>query len=253
MKKISKKVSSFSFTVLKIGKADAIILQTKTHAVMIDCGEEDDSQEIIEKLGEKGITELDYLFITHFDKDHVGGAAEVISNIKVKNIITPDYAGNNKAYKKYVNTVEKMGLTPTRLTAVTAFAVDDVTFNVYPPQKSYYTESDNDYSLAVEVNHDKNTFLFAGDAEKERLAEMILQTGKDIDFLKVPHHGRYNEMTEEFIGHINPYYAVITCSDKNPAEQETIDVLNNIGAETYFTKDGDITVESTGTEIIITQ
>lgn len=247
------KTNELSFSVLKIGQADAIIMQTKNHSVLIDCGEEDDSAEIIKKISQRGITEIDYLVITHFDKDHVGGAAQILSDIPVKNIITPNYEGSGKKYKEYVQKVEESGYTPTRLTENTEFVLDGVEFMIYPPEKETYDESDNDYSLAVSVIHDKYSFLFAGDAEKERLSEIIAQTGREYDFLKVPHHGRYNEMTEEFIKSVSPSYAVITCSDKNPAEQKTVDALKNAGAKTYFTKDGDVTVTCDGNEITIMQ
>jgi len=253
VEKAVEEKSKFSFAILKIGQADAIIMQTENHSVMIDCGEDDDAQEILEKLAEKGIGELDYLLITHFDKDHVGGAQEILSNVKTKNIITPDYEGGGKKYKEYAQKVEELGLTPNRLAEKTEFVLDGVEFEVYPPEKEVYTESDNDYSLAITVKHGENTFLFAGDAEKERLSEIMHQTGKEYEFLKVPHHGKYNEMTEAFIKSVTPSYAVITCSDKNPAEQKTVDVLNAINTETYFTKDGDVTVKSDGKDILITQ
>jgi len=70
-----------NFTVLKAGQADAIIMQTQNRSIIIDCGEKDDGDEIAEYLQEENITNVDYMFITHFDKDHVGGFPEVMESV----------------------------------------------------------------------------------------------------------------------------------------------------------------------------
>ena len=197
--KLPEVTGNFDFTILKIGQADAIILRTANHSVIIDCGEEDDGNEILEYLQTDGIDAVDYLFITHFDKDHVGGAAKVIENVNVKSIITPDYEGTNAEYESYLASAERKNVTPIRLKENMTFTLDDVLFEIFGPLKKAYKEGDNDFSLAIAVTHGENTFLFAGDAEEERLTEIMPQTGKEYDFLKVPHHRRYNKKTKAFI------------------------------------------------------
>ena len=240
---------------LSAGQADAIVLKTREHAVIIDCGEKDDGDELLELLAEKGIEKVDYLFITHFDKDHVGGAAELIKNMETENVITPDYEGSVKEYSKFIAAAEEKGLEIKRLTANMEFVLDDVSFCVYPPLKSEYEEADNDYSLAVTVRHGENKLLFTGDAESERLKELMTQAvGQNtFDLLKVPHHGRYNEYTYTFVSAVKPEYAVITCSDKNPAEEKVIKALESTGSKIYYTSGGNITAVSDGKNFDITQ
>ncbi|MDO4555742.1 MAG: MBL fold metallo-hydrolase, partial [Lachnospiraceae bacterium] len=60
-------------TILKVGKADAIMIQTEDKVMMIDTGEEDDKDKLAIFLKQENISKVDYLIITHFDKDHVGG------------------------------------------------------------------------------------------------------------------------------------------------------------------------------------
>lgn len=96
---------TFDFTVLKTGQADAIFMQTENHSIILDCGEKDDGDELVELLQEKGISNVDYIFITHFDKDHVGGFPEVMDNVTASNIIVPNYEGNNDEYEEYLKTV----------------------------------------------------------------------------------------------------------------------------------------------------
>lgn len=245
--------NEFHFSVLKVGKADAMILQTQNYHIMIDCGEADDGDEVLEFLEENGISKIDYLFITHFDKDHVGGAAEIIENTEVGSVITPDYQGANDAYISYRQAVQKSGLRPLAITEKKTYVLDDMLLEVYPPQKNAYSEGDNDFSLLISITHGENNFLFTGDAEAERIAEILAVINGEYKFLKVPHHGRYNDKTESLIKQVHPEYAVITDSNKNPAEQKTVTILNKYGSKIYYTKDGDISVSSNGTKITINQ
>jgi len=244
----------FSFTILKNGQADAIVLKTKNHAALIDCGEKDDGDEVIEHLIDKGINSVDYLFITHFDKDHVGGAKEVIENIEVKNIIVPNYIGSNKEYKNFMTACMDKNITPQAIDDTLEISLDDVSFTIFPPQKKVYKEGDNDFSLAISIVHGNNSFLFAGDAEEERIREIFDEFGNNkYDFLKVPHHGRFNNETENLIKSILPKYSVICDSDKNPADDKTLAVLRKYKSKIYQTKDGEIIASSDGKNLEIKQ
>ena len=244
---------TFDFTVLKAGQADAIFMQTENHSIILDCGEKDDGDELVELLQEKDISNVDYIFITHFDKDHVGGFPEVMDNVTASNTIVPNYEGNNDEYEEYLKTVSDKGLQITSLTEDTSFTLDDVAFEVSVPKKHSYAEGDNDFSLVISVTHGENTFLFTGDAEADRLTEVLFEFGRQYDFLKVPHHGKANKNTKRFITTVKPTYSVICDSDKNPAEDETVSILEFVGSEIYSTRNGNILVLSDGKEIKIVQ
>lgn len=59
-----------------VGKADAILLYTEDAAVLVDAGVNKSGEDIVADLHARGIERLDALIITHFDKDHVGGAGQ---------------------------------------------------------------------------------------------------------------------------------------------------------------------------------
>ena len=250
---IPEAVNEFNFSVLKVGQADAIIMKTENHCVIIDCGEEEDGDEVVKYLVDNGINNVDRLFITHFDKDHIGGVPKVLDSVAVGEIITPAYEGTNGEYYSYLTALGEHSLTPMTLEDNISFTLDDVYFEVYPPEKDSYAEGDNDFSLAISVTHGGNRFLFTGDAEEERLTEILNQVDGEYDFLKGPHHGRYNKYLKAFFEAVKPVYSIITDSDKNPAEERTVSALEAVGSEIYCTKDGDITVSSDGVELAISQ
>lgn len=132
--------NEFTVSVLKVGKADAIILQTANHSIIIDCGETDDGKEILKYLSKNNIFKIDCMIITHFDKDHVGGAADILNSITTEQIITPSYEGSNNEYYNYIKTAEINNITPLMLTENMTFVLDDVLFEIYP-LKNRHTRS----------------------------------------------------------------------------------------------------------------
>lgn len=246
----------FKATFLDVGKADSMILTTENHTVIIDCGEKGDGKKILNYLEDNNISKVDYLIITHFDQDHVGGASKVIKNITIDNILQPCYEKSSNEYDNYCNAMQQLDITPTNITKTLSFNLDDVSFTVYPPQKDYYGENEeNDFSLVVSAIHGENSFLFSGDAEETRINEIISLGDIQSDFLKVPYHGNYLDNLETFFKKVNPKYAVICCSQKNYASQDTLSLLDSLNVQTYITcDDGDITATSDGTNIqVVTQ
>lgn len=242
-----------TITVLQAGQADAIVITTQNRCMVIDCGEKDDDDKILQYLKEKQIKNIDCLVITHFDKDHIGGAPKILSNVTAEKIFVPDYRGKSDEYDKFIKALDNNGLTQTVLTEDVTLVLDDVLFEIYPPQKSTYSTPDNDFSLVVSARHGDLSFLFAGDAEAERISEITAQLEGPFDFLKIPHHGRYGTKTAELVEFARPSIAVITDSDKNPADERTLAALEDIGCKAYCTKDGTVTVKSDGANLTAVQ
>ena len=49
----------------------------------------------------------------------------------------------------------------------------------------------------------------------------------------------------------SPEYAVITSSDKEPEDEQTLDLLAQYNVETYLTREGPVTVVSDGTTVAV--
>lgn len=102
-------------TLLKVGKADAIAIQTEKNTMVIDTGEEEDGEELVFYLKNQGITQVDILLITHFDQDHVGGADTLIESMDVERVLVPDYEGTSTEYQDFMIALEEKGMTAERL------------------------------------------------------------------------------------------------------------------------------------------
>lgn len=240
-------------TFLKAGKADAAVILLPDETAVIDTAEEDDTDKIVDFLKQNGRKEIDVLIITHFDKDHVGGAAQLLEEVPVKQVLVPDYKGNNQAYEDFIEAMDTAGLTAEKITKETSVPMSFQDVKLKINSSHVDTEEDNEMSLVVSLYHGENSFLFAADAEGGRLEELIVNKIGSYDLLKVPHHGREDFWSEAFFEMVNPSYAIITASDKNPPEEEVLNMLEQVKAKVYITKDGTITCTSDGIKIDISQ
>ena len=228
--------------------ADCIIISCGERSVIIDTGEEQDGERMLGALEEQGITSVDYLFLTHPDKDHVGGAALLLESLPVYHVVEPLYQGEEKKEGRFDRLEESCGekgipvITPTEeWMADTGY----LELTVYPPQETFY-EKANNYSLAVLVSHGDVHMFFAGDALRIRSEELLELTLPEIDLYKVPHHGRANKATEELFKKVDPEYAVVTAY---AAEDEVKQSCAEQGVRLFLTGERDWEFISDGKEL----
>lgn len=235
-------------TIMDIGKADCILIKLEDKSIMIDTGLNKSGKEIVSRLQENNIDTLQYLILTHMDKDHIGGADTVIDNIKINNLIQADYIKESKQYNQYEESIKENNIIPVLLHEKISTEINGAEINIYPAQKNYYEQS-NDYSIIVDLKYGEYNFLFAGDAEDERVKEFFNDNPTKYTFVKMPHHGRYDSMSEKFIESVSPRYAAITCSNEEKPDNEIINILKTNNVKTYLTSDGDIEIKTDGKSI----
>ena len=232
------------------GKADAILLTTANSAVLIDTGEKGFGKTILADLEEKGVSKLDYLIVTHFDQDHVGGAAKVLESITVGTVLQSNQPKDSKEYDNYVDALNTAGIVPVTVRETYEFTQDGVAYTVDPPRKAKYNEDEsNNSSLIVSVVNGGNRFLFTGDAQTERLAEFLDTDRTSYDVLKLPHHGQDEPLLDPLLKSTKPSYAVITSSDDEPESEEVVRALKQAGIRILLTREGSFTLVSDGTDV----
>ena len=255
--------SPLKTTILKVGKADAIVIDAGTETLVIDCGEEEDGVELLEYLEKENIAKIDTLLITHYDKDHVGGADTIVESIPVGRVLVPDYDSTSTEYLDFLVALEDAGLAAERLNEKTTFPLGDATVIVEPPlsydipetDSDVQIEYDNNFSLVTTIVHGDNRLVFAGDIEKQRIREWLDSSDEAVPctFLKVPHHGVFNSELQNLFERLNPPYAAICDSKKNPASDDTVKQLKEIRSDVFQTMNGKIIVVSDGNGIEIRQ
>ena len=242
-------------TFLSVGAADCIVIETADSTVIVDTAEASSSEKVLSFLKSEGIETVDVLFITHFDQDHVGGAAAVLEALNVEKVYTT-YLSSEKDSEEidaFYAALEEQGKEAEVVSEQFRLTLDGVTYTVYPPENGPYKNDDsNNSSLVITLQYGETSFLLAGDAEKERIKE-ILEYGIDCDVLKMPHHGRLEKNTDELLDSVAPAYAVITSSEEEPEDSEVLEYLQERNIAAYLTRKGSVTFYSDGKDLQLRQ
>lgn len=239
-------------TVLDLGKADSILIQMENHAGLIDTGKDGDGADILAVLKDRGIQKLDFLLLTHLDKDHIGGVDKILASMPVVRLLQSNNNEDSGDYKEYLQACREKKITPEKLKETQTFMLSGAEFRFLPAQREFY-EDDNDYSILTELTYGDKRFLFAGDAEDERLGEYLAGSVLPFDFLKVPHHGRESDLSAAFLQAVSPKYAAITCSKKKQPDDKILTLLSQMGTRVYLTSNGYVTARCNGKELEVTQ
>lgn len=252
--------TGFFVDMIDVNGGDAIVIRTGGKVLMIDAGYDETSDAVVRELKSLGIDAVDCLLITHFDKDHIGGVPGLINSVEVRNVVQPVYEKTDtKTYSRYEAAVKRSGAAVTELTSDTVLTVGGCEFAVYAARSDDYKEADNDFSLVTKVTYGDVSFLFTGDVETERLAEMFRT---DVDWsatvLKYPHHGSYNKRSETLIKLVDPDYILIPDGEAKPTSEKLLaflaerdcTVLKNTseGTVRLYTDGGSVQVRSLQTD-----
>ena len=220
--------NSLKVTYLSVGQGDSTLLVSPhlKKVVLIDTGgsyakKNYQVANIVTYLNSLGINRIDSLILSHGDYDHAGNTIELISNIKIKEIILNNDEKNDLEKKIIANNIKYYQ------------NINYLTFDKYRLEflntKKYDNENDN--SNVVYLNYHNYQFLFMGDAGIAKENDLIEKYKlKNITFLKVGHHGSNTSSSKEFITKIKPKYSIISVGINNRyghPNKETLDNLVN--------------------------
>ena len=247
---------SVTVTFYDMGKADAALVTTETGArILIDAGTNKGGKKLAERFAGEGIDRIDLMIITHFDKDHVGGADKVLESVPVARVIMPGYAKESKQYTQFMDALSQSPKTQVDILSAkgeTTFEFGDIALRITAAQETDYgIDEENDFSLATYLTYGETKFLFTGDAEDARQTELLRAGDIACDVLKVPYHGRAVDVSAAFLSACHPKIAFITDSDEDPADPIVVKLLESMGTDVHSARDGDLCVVSDGKSVRI--
>ncbi len=199
----------------------------------------------------RGVNEIDYAIVSHYDADHAQGVLYICENMCVKNLVLPyRHPLCREKYKALLEQcAENRGIRVHYMQAGDSMRLPGgLKIEALSPdaQILQYKYSENELSLVLRICYGETKMLFTGDAE--RIAEQRLcASGEDLqaELLKVAHHGALGSSSDAFIERVSPRYALISAGkysvSQHPAPRTQI-VLKRVGAEIYNTATaGDVT------------
>lgn len=184
---------------------------------------------------DRGYTKIDYIFVSHFDFDHVGGILSILEELKVGKIIIGKQFENSENYEKMIKIARKKKIEIIQVDKENDIVIDEVKFNIIWPDKENIIKENslNNNSLVMKMIYKNFSMLFTGDIE-EIAERKIIDTYKDnsdilkSDVLKTAHHGSKTSSINEFLKLVKPKIALIGVGKTNTFGHPNIEVLERL-------------------------
>lgn len=195
-----------------------------------------DANRILAAAKQLGVTKLDYVLITHYHSDHVGGVAQLADRIKIGTFIdhglnhedSDDTRANFAAYQKIAKGAKRMTVKPGDRIPITGLNVEVVSadgealhdplpgagqpnsfcVNEPPPPDD---NSENSRSVGVMITLGKLRVLDLGDLtrKKELALACPLNLLGTVDLFVVTHHGSDGSNARALVDAIHPRVAIM--------------------------------------------
>lgn len=237
---------------LDVGQGDSIFLELPGgRCMLIDSGESEYAQTVIDAITGYGYQKLDYVIVTHPHTDHMGSMAKVIGAFEIGKIFMPRSDASTGAYENLLKAIAAKNL---KITAAKAggkvLEEENLHAEFLAPNSDSYSGCNN-YSAVLKLTFGKVRYLFMGDAET--LSEKEIKADVSADVVKVGHHGSDTSSGAEFVKRVGAKIAVVSVGDGNSyrlPNQKILERWTKSGAALYRTDElGTITVSSDGTAL----
>ena len=222
-------------TALDVGQGQCILLQSEGKTYLVDCGgtyDQDAADLAAETLLSQGISRIDGLILTHYDRDHSGGVPYLLKRIHCDSLIVPKVVDENHV----LETIEPL------VDGDTIFVDRDMMLTYGGTELQIFgpvtVDSGNDSCLAVLFRSANCDILITGD--RSTTGEWVLMKTAglpELDILVAGHHGSKHSTGVELLEVTKPKIVVISVgrnSYGHPAP-ELLERLEEVGALVYRT------------------
>ncbi len=232
---------------ISVGQGDCTLITSEGHAALIDVGPKTNSSDagtniIVPDLKKWGVNHLDWILLSHPDRDHVGGLVGVHRAFpSAKIIMSAVFQTNRKMLKEFKSARVKSSA----IDWVTSMDGNLGVFKIEvrcPP----YDPSTNDNlgCMFVHIHDGGASLTTSGDAPKADERAMIGVLNWKAQILHLGHHGSRHSTSRAWLRAVQPQIAIASCGLHNEYGFPTKVVMKKLqdaGIELRRTdKDGDL-------------
>lgn len=251
------------------GGQSTLFVTPAGESLLIDTGWPDnggrDAERIAAVAKDAGLSKIDYVLITHFHTDHVGGVPQLVKRIPVGTFI--DHGQNRELdkgdtergfalYEKVISEghskhiVAKPGdVLPIAGMHVTAISADGALLQTSLPgggQPNSFCQAsetrpadqtENSRSLGVEINFGALKLLDLGDLTWDKEMQLMCPVNRlgRVDVYIVSHHGWYQSSSPALVDAIHARVAIMDNGEKKGGSTPTLETIEKApGLETLW-------------------
>jgi competence protein ComEC len=234
-------------TFLDVGQGDGCLLEAPGVRLLVDEGPPE--ARVADQLRRLGVRWLTGIVLTHPQRDHVGGAAEVLRDERVGFVLDPRIPYDSSYERGALHEAAARHVPVVLARAGLAYRFGRLRVTVLWPDESGPPDQDpNQHAIVLLVSYGEVDALLTADAESDVTLPLA---PPPVEILKVGHHGSADEGLPELLDRIRPRVAVISVGLGNDYGHPAPSTLATLRAapdlSLYRTDlDGRVVVESDG-------
>lgn len=207
-----------------VGQGDSMFCELPNgETILIDAGETDQGENVVNKIKNLGYSSIDYVVATHPHSDHIGGLSAVFEAFDIGTTYMPNATHTTSTFEKLLTAIEYENCKVVQAKQGVVMLDGDVYASFVAPVQDYYDEINN-YSACLKLVYGSNSFLFMGDSED--LVEYEITDNIDVDVVKVSHHGSSKSSCYNFVSRTSAEYAVFEVGADNSYGHPHAEVLD---------------------------
>lgn len=241
-----------------VGQGDAILATMGETQILVDGGPNNQVLDCLSRYIPFYDREIELVILTHNEIDHFRGLIEVFKRYKVDTFLVNEADSGGVEYQVLKKVVGGSGSRVVSPVSGTSIRLGMIYLDIINPLKENVLgintpkKSANANSIVFILRLNKFDALLTGDIDPET-AEALVQRGliKDVEYIKVPHHGSRVGLTENLLTASLPELAVISVGKNSYGHPhaEVMNLLDKYNIKTLRTdEEGDIRIRTNGEE-----
>jgi len=234
-----------------VGQGDGILITYKDVQIINDGGPDNEILNCLSKHIPFWDRTIELVILSHPQKDHFGGLVEIFKRYKVKNYLYNDLSSSSPEYQLLTKEVGGSGLRSIYPDVGRVIRVGLIYLDIVNPAKGYQNTETNGYSITYLLKYIGFKAIFTGDLSPD-VSESLAISGVlgPVQYIKIPHHGSKEGLTENLLKALEPAVATISVGKNNTyghPSPEIIEMLNKYNVKTFRTDvDGDVEIVTDG-------
>ena len=220
---LAPRLDRYRVTVLDVGQGQAVLFQTAEGTYLVDCGGDNAkaaADTVAAELLSQGITQLDGVILTHYDKDHAGGVLPLLSRISAKKLYLPDMEDSGNICKTLQEAYKDSSIL---IKENMEISLNDHKIYLYPGADE---RDRNENSVCVLFQTENCDILITGDRNISGEQALLQQTQlPDLEILIAGHHGAASSTGLPLLQATHPEAVIISVGADNNFGHPAEDVL----------------------------